>query len=238
MSVDFAAAQTALLGSPVFDLLLTLLAYQIGLQLYDRSGRHPLLLPVFIGLTLVIAANMLLQRSFSDYRAGAQALYVLLGPVTVALAVPLYHRLGHIRAMALPLLLTWLVTGVAVAASAYGLMLGLGASEAAQMSLVQKAATTPIAILIADSIGGIPALAAISVMLTGIFGAMIGPGLLRHCGIKDEAVLGFALGLSAHAVGTARAFEISQRCGAFAALGMSLMGLLLAVALPLIFAAA
>lgn len=237
MTLDPEAARQALLSSPVFDLLLTLLAYQLGLKLYDRSQQHPLLLPVFIGLVLVIAANLLLGRSFMAYREGAQALYVLLGPVTVALAVPLYQRLGHIRAMALPLLITWLLTGAAVAAAAYAVMLGAEASPAAQMSLVQKAATTPIAILIADSIGGIAALSAISVMLTGIFGAMIGPGLLRRCGVRNDAIIGFALGLSAHAVGTARAFEISQRCGAFAALGMSLMGLLLAVSLPAIFAA-
>ena len=233
--MDPQAALQAALASPVLDLLVTLLAYQIGLVLYDRSGRHPLLLPVFVGLLLVIGANLLLDRSFADYRAGAEALYVLLGPVTVALAVPLYQRISHIRAMAGPLLITWLVTGALVAASAWALMAGLGAGETAQMSLVQKAATTPIAILIADAIGGIPALAAISVMLTGIVGAMLGPTLIRRLGIQDEAVLGFALGLSAHAVGTARAFEISPRCGAFSALGMSLMGLLLAVTLPLIF---
>ncbi len=235
MSLDPNAAWAALQTSPVFDLLLTLLAYQIGLKLYDRSHHHPLLLPVFVGLVLVIGVNLLLQRDFNTYRQGAEALYVLLGPVTVALAVPLYQRISHIRAMAGPLLLTWLITGVAVAASAWGIMELLQAPGAAQMSLVQKAATTPIAILIADSIGGIPALAAICVMVTGIFGAMIGPALFRRMGIRDEAVLGFALGLSAHAVGTARAFDISPRCGAFSALGMSLMGLLLAVALPLVF---
>ncbi len=235
MSIDPAAAWQAVTGSPVFDLLLTLLAYQLGLALYDRCGRHPLLLPVFVGLVLVIAANLLLGREFADYRPGAEALYVLLGPVTVALAVPLYQRISHVRAMAGPLLITWLITGVIVAAGAWALMHSLGAAPQAQMSLVQKAATTPIAILIADAIGGIAALSAISVMLTGIFGAMVGPALIRRMGIRDEAILGFALGLSAHAVGTARAFEVSPRCGAFSALGMSLMGLLLAISLPLLF---
>jgi putative effector of murein hydrolase len=133
MSLDFAAAQQAALASPVFDLLLTLLAYQLGLKLYDRSRQHPLFLPVFVGLTLVIATNLLLERSFSEYRAGAEALYILLGPVTVALALPLHQRLGHIRAMALPLLICWLLTGLVVAAAAYALMHGLDASPAAQM---------------------------------------------------------------------------------------------------------
>ncbi|MGJ8668125.1 MAG: LrgB family protein [Oceanococcus sp.] len=237
MTIDLNAAMTALQASPIFDLLLTLLAYQIGLKLYDRSRHHPLLLPVFVGLILVIGVNLLLERSFSEYRHGAAALYVLLGPVTVALAVPLYQRLGQIRSMAVPLLLTWLITAAVVVSSAWGIMQVLHADPSAQMSLVQKAATTPIAILIADSIGGIAALAAISVMLTGIVGAMIGPALIHRMGIKDEAVLGFALGLSAHAVGTARALDISPRCGAFSALGMSLMGMLLALSLPLIFAA-
>ena len=235
MSFDPAAAWAAAQASPVFDLLLTLLAYQLGLKLYDRSQHHPLLLPVFVGLVLVIAANLLLQRSFAQYRQGAEALYVLLGPVTVALAVPLYQRLGQIRSMALPLLLTWLLTALVVVSSAWAIMWLLDTDPAAQMSLVQKSATTPIAILIADSIGGIAGLAAITVMLTGIVGAMLGPALIRRLGIRDEATLGFALGLSAHAVGTARALDISPRCGAFAALGMSLMGVLLALVLPLLF---
>ena len=234
MMLDLAAAQQAVLSSPVFDLLLTLLAYQIGLKLYDRSHHHPLLLPVLVGLLLVLGVNLALGRSFSEYRHGAEALYVLLGPVTVALAVPMYQRLSQIRSMAMPIIVTWLVTGAAVAGAALAIMHAMGADPAAQMSLVQKSATTPIAILIADSLGGIPALAAISVMVTGIFGAMIGPGLIKRLGVQDEAITGFALGLSAHAVGTARAFDISPRCGAFAALGMSLMGLLLAVSLPLL----
>lgn len=232
MSPD--AALAAIQASPVLDLIVTLLAYQTGLALYRRAGRHPLLLPVFVGLLLVIAFNLATGRSYADYRVGAEALYLLLGPVTVALAVPLYQRIDHIRAMAGPLLITCLFTGLVVAAAAYFGMGLLGAEEPLQRSLVPKAATTPIAILIADGIGGLPAIAAISVMLTGIFGAMTGPPLLRRLGIRDEAILGFALGLSAHAVGTARAFEISPRCGAFSALGMSLMGLLLAVALPLL----
>jgi len=132
-----------------------------------------------------------------------------------------------------PLLLMLVITAVTVASSAVYIGFGLGGSDALVMSLAPKAATTPIAILIADSIGGYMGVAAVVVMLTGILGAMTGPGLLHKLGVQHHAALGFALGLSAHAVGTARAFEISRQCGAFAALGMSLMGFTLAVCLPL-----
>lgn len=229
------AALAAMSSSPILDLLVTLVAYQIGLWAYARWRQHPLLLPVFLGLLLVIAWNLATGRELAQYQQGSAALAVLLGPVTVALAVPLYQRLSHIRALLGPIVLTWLLTAAVVTASVLALTHLATTSPAVEMALLPKAATTPIAILIADSIGGIPAIAAITVMLTGIFGAMVGPGLLRRCGIHDDATIGFALGLSAHAVGTARAFDISPRCGAFAALGMSLMGGLLAVALPVIF---
>ena len=225
----------SLSASPVLDLFVTLAAYQLGLAAYQRCGRHPLLMPVFVGLVLVVLWNLAAGRSYADYADGSAALAVLLGPVTVALAVPLYERIQSIRALAVPLLLTWLVTAVVVVAAAWGLALLAGAAPEMQMSLVPKAATTPIAILIAEAIGGIPAIAAVVVLLTGIVGAMLGPALLRRLGVTDEAAVGFALGLSAHAVGTARALEISPRCAAFAALGMSLMGLGLALVLPLVF---
>jgi putative effector of murein hydrolase len=99
--------------------------------------------------------------------------------------------------------------------------------------MAPKSVTSPIAMLVASQIGGIAALAAVFVMITGVVGAMLGPALLRLCGVRHHAAIGMALGMTAHAVGTARAMQESEECGAFAALAMSLMGMLTAVLLPL-----
>lgn len=234
MTLDWAAAGQAILNSPVFDIALTVACYQLGLWCYRRSGNKPYLLPVFIGFALTALLVWLLGRPLEQYEAGAMPILVLLGPVTVALAVPLYENLHLMARLWWPLLLMLAVTAITVAASAIFIARGLGGEQAMVMSLAPKAATTPIAILIADAIGGYMGVAAVVVMLTGILGAMLGPALLEKLGIRNHVALGFALGLSAHAVGTARAFEISRQCGAFAALGMSLMGITLAVGLPLI----
>ncbi len=224
-----------LLAGSGFDLLLTLLAYQAGLWAYHRSGGHPLLLPVWVGLVLVVAANLLLGRSYADYAAGTAALQALLGPVIVALAVPLYLHGAPMRARAARILGLCLLTGVVTAGCVAALVATLAPAEPLLLgSLLPKAATTPIALELSASLGGLPALAAITVMLTGVVGAMAGPGLLARIGVTDEAAVGFALGVSAHAVGTARAFEISPRCGAWSALGMGLTGTLLALLLPLL----
>jgi len=229
------ALQELISESRSFDLLLTLLAYQAGLWAYQRSNSHPLMLPIWVGLVLVVGSNMLIGRDYADYAAGTVALKALLGPVIVALAVPLYMHFAPMREQAVRILLicfgTALVTGglvataVALLADGDPLMLG---------SLLPKAATTPIAMETAQQLGGIPAIAAVTVMLTGVVGGMFGPWLFQRLGVTNHAAMGLALGLSAHAVGTARAFEISQRCGAWSALGMGLMGVLLAVCLPLL----
>ncbi|MEN8721187.1 MAG: LrgB family protein [Oceanococcaceae bacterium] len=222
-------------ASASFDLLLTLLTYQLGLWLYTRSGGHPLLLPVWVGLVLVILALSLLGRSYSAYAANSALLMSLLGPVIVALAVPLYEHSRPMRQQSLRIVAICGATSVVTAGAVWLLVAQLaGGDPTLAGSLLPKAATTAIAIEIAASLGGIPALAAITVMLTGIVGGILGPGLLRRVGVTDDAAVGLALGVSAHAVGTARAFEISPRCGAWAALGMSLTGVLLALTLPLL----
>jgi putative effector of murein hydrolase len=220
-----------------FDLLLTLLAYQVGVWAYGRSRGHPLLLPVWVGLVLVLGVNLLLQRDYADYAQGSAALTALLGPVIVALAIPLYQHMGPMRAQAGRVLGIVLGTAILTALSVAALTHWLAPDQATLLaSVLPKAATTPIALEIAQATGGIPALAATTVMLTGIAGAMLAPPLLKLIRVESDAALGLALGISAHAVGTARAFEISPRCGAWSALGMGLTGLLLALVLPAVLA--
>lgn len=231
------AAWQAVIHHPLFGLGLTLATYQLALTVYEKTRwalLRPMLQPVLLSMLLVIGVLLACGLSYAEYQRSAQLLMILLGPATVALAVPLYVNLRRIRQLFWPTLLTLLIAGVL--ATALGMLLAwlFGAERMILMTIAPKSVTTPIAMLVAEQIGGVAALAAVFVMLTGVLGAMCGPEVLRLIGVRHPAAVGMALGLTAHAVGTARALQEDEESGAFAALAMSLMGLTTAVFLPLL----
>ena len=221
-------------GSPLFGLTVTLIAYLAGEWLFKRSGQKPLCNPVLIAIALIVALLWAAGLPYQRYFDGAQLIHFLLGPATVALAVPLHAYWRRLRQMALPLVVGLFAGSATAAFSAMGLAWLLGASPETVLSLGPKSVTTPIAMGVAEQIGGIPSLTAVLVILTGIIGAVGFPGLFRQLGIRNHATQGFAVGITSHGLGTARAFMISEEMGAFAALGMGLNGILTAVALPLV----
>lgn len=231
---DWHAAWLALTSHPLFGVGITLGAYQLAMAIYERTG-WMLLQPVLVSVLLVIAVLLACGMSFAEYQASADMLTLLLGPATVALAVPLYLNIRRIRQLLLPTLLTLLIGGSVATLSGVALAWLFGAEPLMLLSMTTKSVTTPIAMLVADQIGGIAALAAVFVMITGIVGGICGPAVLRCCGVTQDAAQGMALGVVAHAVGTACALQKSEECGAFAALAMSLMGMLTAVLLPLLW---
>ena len=158
----------------------------------------------------------------------------MLGPATVALAVPLYRNLHLIRRLWMPILLT-ITTGAVVSATSTVLIAQwLGASKQTLISLAPKSVTAPVAMGITEKVGGLPSLSAALVVLTGVLGAVIGTGVLAAVGVRDDRARGLALGLNSHGIGTARAFQISDRAEAFSALAMGLMALVSAFALPFV----
>jgi predicted murein hydrolase (TIGR00659 family) len=211
-----------LAASPLLGLTMTLLAYQGATWLHRRCGGHPLANPVLLAVAVLVALLGLTGTSYQTYFDGAQFVHFLLGPATVALAIPLYAQFDRLRRMALPLLGALLVGSLTAALSAVAIGRLLGASEATQLSLAPKSVTTPIAMGIAERIGGLPSLTAILVIATGILGAMGASFIYRALKIEDDAVRGFALGIASHGIGTARAFQESEQTGAFAALGWAL----------------
>ena len=221
-----------LAASPLLGLTITLLAYLLAMVLHRRCRMHPLTNPVLIAAALLVTLLVLTDTPYPTYFAGAQFVHFLLGPATVALAIPLYAQLGKVRAMRWPVLLGLSVGSVCAVASAMGIARALGASVPTQLSLAPKSVTTPIAMAVAERIGGIASLAAVLVIVTGIVGAVIAPTLFRWLRIQDHAIQGFALGVVAHGIGTARAFGISEQAGAFAALAMGLNGAITALQLP------
>jgi predicted murein hydrolase (TIGR00659 family) len=224
-----------LTATPLLGLTLTLLAYQLAGRIYRRSGGNPLANPVAISVAFVVATLTLTGTPYRTYFEGAQFVHFLLGPATVALAIPLFSQLARLKRMLLPLLGALLVGSLTACASAVAIGWALGASAESIRSLAPKSVTTPIAMGVAEKIGGLPSLTAVLVVATGILGAVAARYLLNLLRIGDHAVQGFAVGVSAHGIGTARAFQVSEEAGAFAALGMCLNGIATALLLPLLF---
>ena len=219
-------------ASPLLGLTLTLLAYQVAFAIYRRCGSHPLANPVLIAVSALVAFLMLTGTRYETYFAGAQFVHFLLGPATVALAIPLYTQIRRVRAMLLPVVAGLLAGSATAALSAVAVARLLGASPATQLSLAPKSVTTPIAMGVAERIGGIPSLTAVLVIVTGILGAVGGRYVFDALRVRDPAIRGFAIGVASHGIGTARAFQVSEQSGAFAALAMGLNGALTALLLP------
>ena len=232
---DVAGAWQALIHHPLFGVGVTLGAYQLALAAYEKT-RWFFLQPVLVSMLAVIGVLVACGLSYDEYKVSAQALTIFLGPATVALAVPLFLNLKRIRQLFWPTLLTLLVGGVVATGMGVLLAWWFGADHMMLMTMAPKSVTSPIAMLVADQIGGIAALAAVFVLITGVIGAILGPELLRRIGVRHPAAQGLAMGMTAHAVGTSRALQEGEECGAFAALAMSLMGVGTAVALPLVVA--
>ena len=219
--------------SPLLGLTLTLLAYQAAFWIYKRVGFHPLANPVLISVAILATLLLATGTPYQTYFDGAQFVHFLLGPATVALAIPLHAQWPRLKAMAGPLIIALVVGSLTAALSAWGIGAVLGASRESLMSLAPKSVTTPIAMGVAERIGGLPSLTAVLVISTGIIGAVFGRSLYQRLHvIQDHAVRGFAIGIASHGIGTARAFQVSEQAGAFAALAMGLNGLLTAVSLP------
>lgn len=221
-------------ASPLLGLTLTLLAYQVAYFLHQRTGGHPLANPVLLAVSALVSLLWVTDTPYRTYFDGAQFVHFLLGPATVALAIPLYAQFGRLKRMAMPLLVALFVGSLTAALSAVAVGALLGASKATLFSLAPKSVTTPIAMGIAERIGGLPSLTAVLVIATGILGAVGARYIYRVLKVEDEAVRGFALGIASHGIGTARAFHESEQMGAFAALAMGLNGLMTALLLPVL----
>lgn len=220
--------------SPLLGLTVTLVAYQAGLWLYERTGRHPLLNPVLLAVLALVALLRLTGTEYQTYFEGAQFVHFLLGPATVALAIPLYRQVSALRRSLAAILVAIVVGSLTAALSAVTIAWAMGASREVLLSLAPKSVTTPIAMGITEKLGGVPSLTAVFVILTGITGAMLGTWTLNAMRIRDWRARGLAVGVAAHGIGTARALQVNEVAGAFAGLAMGLNGVATAVLLPVV----
>ncbi len=218
---------------PLLWLTATLVAYLIGDAVFRATHRKSWANPVLIA---VVVLGLLLWGTGTDYATyfeGAQFVHFMLGPATVALGLPLYDNLPRVKKAAWPML-AGLVVGSSVAVlSALAIAKAFGIQGSVLASLAPKSTTAPVAIGIAERIGGQPTLTAALVLLTGIFGAIIVTPLLNALRVRDWRARGFSVGVAAHGIGTSRAFQVNETAGAFSGIGMGLNAVLTAIIAPL-----
>ncbi len=224
-----------LAATPLAGLTVTLVAYVLGYALYTRCRLHPLANPVLIAVVLIVTVLEVGDIAYGTYFAGAQFVHFLLGPAVVGLAVPLVRVWPSIRRLAIPIAGALAAGAAAALVTAVGVAWVLGASPSTLASLAPKSVTAPIAMGIAEQIGGVAALAAVFAVATGVIGAALGKYILDAVRVRDWRARGFALGLAAHGIGTARAFQVNVEAGTYAGLAFGLHGVLAAFLLPLVW---
>jgi predicted murein hydrolase (TIGR00659 family) len=219
--------------SPLLWLTVTLLTYAIADAVSLATDRHPLANPVLHSIWIIGAFLLITRTSYTTYFSGAQFVHFLLGPATVALAVPLYENRKLVAAAIVPMLIALVVGSITAIVSVVLLAEALGLPRGVILSLTPKSVTAGVAMGIAESLHADPSLTAVSVVLTGIMGAIIVTPLMNRAGITDFRARGFAVGIAAHGIGTARAFQVDEVAGVFAGIAMGLNALVTSLLVPL-----
>lgn len=233
-SLPIAEIWVYLAGSPLFALLLTLAAYEVGVTIYERANRHPFANPVAIAILIVALGITIIDMPYAKYFEGAQFIHFLLGTATVALAVPIYNCWSALRGKVLPLMVSLLCGGAVSILSAVSIARLLGADTTIQRAMFAKSVTAPIAMGVAERISASPTLTAVFAVTTGILGSIIARYVLDALRMEVWWQRGFAIGVGAHGLGTSRALSINAEAGAFAGLAMGMHGVAGAVLIPLI----
>ena len=229
---DVADLWSYLSASPLIWLTTTILAYLLADGVARRLGQPPWANPVLLSVLLIAPILWLTRTDYTTYFEGAQFIHFLLGPATVALALPLWDNRDTIRTSVAPIVLALLTGSVVAVGSAILLARAFGLPMEVLLSLAPKSTTAPVALGISEAIGGLPALTAVLVILTGIIGAVTVTPLMNLIGVSDWRARGFAVGVAAHGIGTARAFQVNPVAGAYAGIAMALNALLTSLIVP------
>jgi predicted murein hydrolase (TIGR00659 family) len=228
-------AWSCLAVTPAFGIAVTLLFYQFGCAIQKSRRGNPLCNPVLIAIGSIVAVLLLTGTTYQTYFKTAAWIHFILGPATVALAIPLYKNIGEIRRSALAIGAGVITGAITASGSAMAIAWGLGASPAIILSIAPKSVTTPIAIGVSAQIGGLPELTAVLVVATGVLGALCAPEITGLLGIRCPRASGLAAGVAGHGIATARMLSLDETSGAFAGLAMGLCGLFTALLLPVLF---
>lgn len=211
-----------LFTTPLLWLTVTLAVFVLFEGVSKRSNRHPLCHPVLWSTPAIAGMLFLTGTPYNTYRTATFSLSFLLGPAVVGLAVPIWEQRRRLRRLAMPLMLALIAGAVTSILTGVGVLLLFRAPQALQATIAPRATTTPVAMALATELGGIAPLAAVLVLGSGVLGAIIGLPILKILNVRDRRVQGLAIGISAHGIGAARAFQIDPQAGAFASLGLAL----------------
>ncbi|MBB3396059.1 LrgB family protein [Rhizobium sp. BK060] len=221
--------------SPLLWLSSTLVMWTVAVRLASVQPNNPVLNPAFVSITAIAAALYFTGIDYDRYFAGAQFIHFLLGPATVALGIPLFEKLSLVKENLLPLVISLVIGSVTAIGSTIFLGRLFGFPHQLLASVAPKSATTAVAMAIADSLHGDPALTAAVVIATGICGAIIVTPLMNAMRIRDYSARGFAVGLASHGIGTARAYSVDPIAGLFSGLAMGLNAVVTSIVVRLFF---
>jgi len=221
---------------PLFGILLTVLVYVSATWVWRRFGTPALLHPVLVATAVIALVLLTTGISYEVYFSQSFLLNESLAIVVVLLAVPLTRQVHLIVEAGHPILISLIAGSIVAIATALALPSALGASDHLLVALAAKSATAAVAVGIVGKLGGPTGLTAVVVISTGVFGAIFGPMILSATGVEDDRAKGFALGVASHAIGTARAFQISDVAGTFSTLGMILNAVLTTALVPIVIA--
>ncbi len=215
-------------ASPFFGVFLSILTYEVGVWVQRRTrsaAANPLLISVILSILTLVIGRIPLE----SYRNGGDIISVFLGPATAVLAISIYSRLDLLKKYFFPILIGTVVGSLVSVTSAYLLCKAFGLDDILTKSMMPKSVTTPFAMAISESIGGIPAVTVAAVVLTGILGNVLAPLLIRLFRVKNPIAAGVAIGTASHAVGTSKAIEIGETEGAMSGIAIAMAGIVTVV---------
>ena len=223
----------AIINSPLFGILLTLVAFETGV-LISKKFKYSFLNPLLIGNILIVGFLLITGISLESYNVGGDYLSVMLSPATVVLAVPLYRQISKLKQFWKPILAGIFAGSLTSLACVIVVSKLIGLSEILMLSLLPKSVTIPMGSVISAQIGGIPSVTIIAITVTGITGAVAAPAVCRFCRIKHKVAQGIAIGTASHALGTTKAMELGEVQGAMSSLSIGIAGVFTAIAAPII----
>ena len=223
----------AIINSPLFGILLTLVAFEIGVTI-SKKFKYSFLNPLLIANVLIVGFLLLTGISLESYNVGGDYISVMLSPATVVLAVPLYRQISKLKQFWKPILAGIFAGSLTSLACVIVVSKLVGLSETLMLSLLPKSITIPMGSVVSAQIGGIPPVTIIAITITGITGAVAAPAVCRFCRIKHKVAQGIAIGTASHALGTTKAMEMGEVQGAMSSLSIGVAGLFTAIVTPII----
>lgn len=214
-----------LCASPFFGIALSILAFYIGIKIQKKT-RLAICNPLIIAIVIIIGVLLVFDIPYESYNAGGSLINMFLAPATACLAVSIYTKIELLKKNWLPIVVGCSVGSLTSMASIYGLCHLFGMDDVMMISLMPKSVTTPIAVSISESSGGLVPITVVAVIITGIMGSMVAPFLIRFFRVKDPVAAGLAIGACSHAVGTSKALEIGETEGAMSGLAIGVCGIL------------